>query len=835
MPFPLKRLFTEENFKKIVESQRRWFVLSGKERDASILWHANLFSREDAAEEFQEFIMFTRENIANEVYSKSIMSVWSILMKKARRERLVEPAKMLLLLVINLETGNDTNWKKIKVKLLQRCGLVLMEPLKNHWRLFNGTRKLLKSEAFEEVKKIEDEEVWVDESVDEIINYLLENVGDKETVIRWSVAKGMARIVYRLPFNMANQILTCLVDIFTFSEPSVYQCHLLHGLCLTFAQLLHRGLVPKIFLDKILIIVCEALGFELNPMIHGMNGQNVRDAAAYACWTASRCFQGHEDVYAKFDGLINKLVCVSLLDREVQVRRACSAAFQEWVGRTASVTNGISLMSIMDYFSVGNRVNSFQNASKEVFQFEEYRIPLIEYAFEKQLFHWDVKTRELMASSLSNWLNIDNKFLINKIEYLIEKAKNCNEMAVFHGCILGLSQIGNLQIEKVFDFVDSIDIFNDSYFVDFSSEIICSSFCVLIKNIFEWLPTKNTKSSDSTKNIERYLEFIKKMLERKENVIHEAAADCLSALIKFLNPHEEFIEMLLKGLEKEDPVKRSAYSIALGGLPLKEINNDSISDKIIDGLLRASLFESTIQFNAEAKRNALNSINKLINQINLNARKLILKNIALNLNDYTIDSRGDVGSFVRLEAMQILINHRSIINPTDSNFYEILNLVIRQSVDKIDKVREKALETLNCLSMLQFDECEFLRLNLCGDWHFNIVQLFTIPKFQYSLLLGLTINAGYFGDMNDDLKILINFIKENASIPWMNILEQILEDHCKKDRIVTPFLNSVEHILSVIKPSVKLVELIQKEMLSKDSKKLLLYRLIKIFKKLIQQ
>lgn len=61
----------------------------------------------------------------------------------------------------------------------------------------------------------------------------------------------------------------------------------------------------------------------------------MRDAAAYVIWALART-QSRKDFESYAQPLAEKLIVVALFDREVHIRRAASAAFQEHVGRMVS-------------------------------------------------------------------------------------------------------------------------------------------------------------------------------------------------------------------------------------------------------------------------------------------------------------------------------------------------------------------------------------------------------------------------------------------------------------------------------------------------------------------
>ncbi|KAJ2127955.1 hypothetical protein GGH17_004559, partial [Coemansia sp. RSA 788] len=60
------------------------------------------------------------------------------------------------------------------------------------------------------------------------------------------------------------------------------------------------------------------------------------------------------------------LISVAVFDRESNVRRAASAAFQEHVGRQSAFPHGISVLQLADFFSVGIMRNAFVVTSRKI-------------------------------------------------------------------------------------------------------------------------------------------------------------------------------------------------------------------------------------------------------------------------------------------------------------------------------------------------------------------------------------------------------------------------------------------------------------------------------------
>jgi hypothetical protein len=142
--------------------------------------------------------------------------------------------------------------------------------------------------------------------------------------------------------------------------------HTWHGVCLSIAELSRRGLLLPSRLSETVDWIIIALKFDLRRGSHSI-GSNVRDAACYVCWSFARAYA--PDVIQQYVSQIaHTLVSVSVYDREINVRRAASAAFQENVGRQGVFANGIDIIQTANYFSLGNRNHSFLSVSLEIAQ-----------------------------------------------------------------------------------------------------------------------------------------------------------------------------------------------------------------------------------------------------------------------------------------------------------------------------------------------------------------------------------------------------------------------------------------------------------------------------------
>ena len=60
----------------------------------------------------------------------------------------------------------------------------------------------------------EDEEYEIAEEIEEVVERLLTSLRDKDTIVRWSVAKGIGRVTGCLPQELADEVVAQVLDLF---------------------------------------------------------------------------------------------------------------------------------------------------------------------------------------------------------------------------------------------------------------------------------------------------------------------------------------------------------------------------------------------------------------------------------------------------------------------------------------------------------------------------------------------------------------------------------------------------------------------------------------------
>lgn len=376
------------------------------------------------------------------------------ILKHGKREDLLPYTDKLLKWILSCQYKDTQNFLKYKhyIKIIQRIGLVCLKPRIAQWRYKRGTRSLASNlnqasgsgettqnqdEHLNEDEAENMEEFLVPDAIEDVIDELLQALRSGGGDVRWSAAKGVGRVTNRLSKELADEVIGSVIEILTPLEPH----EAWHGACLAIAELGKRGLLLPHRLHELVPLLSQALFYDEIKGYMSV-GQHIRDSACYMCWAFARAYNP-EDFQPFVQQVSAGLLTVAVFDREINCRRAASAAFQESVGRLGNFPYGIEISTMTDFYSVGLRQNSYLNLSDFIAQYEEYRHPLINHLVERKVNHWDSAIRELTAKALHKLTFRAPQYMAEVVLAQLFAKTDSIDINTRHGAVLALGEIIN--------------------------------------------------------------------------------------------------------------------------------------------------------------------------------------------------------------------------------------------------------------------------------------------------------------------------------------------------------------------------------------------------------
>ncbi|KAK5823035.1 tubulin folding cofactor D C terminal-domain-containing protein [Linnemannia elongata] len=847
---------------QMIESGKTYLHCAGKDRDGASLFLARLLTRKDTCRVYlPEFVHWARDSLQSEtpnlIESIGIMGTLCWIFKLGQREVLLPIADQLEELLVCVETKDslmsNSAVKKYIVKLSQRVGLCLLKPRVAAWRYQRGNRSLASNLAPDAVKQgggagkmdkvsmtiadedEDDENFDVPDAVENVIERLMNGLRDRDTIVRWSAAKGMGRMSNRLPKEMADDVVGGIFELFSEDvfelpngEPDISSVseHTWHGACLAIAELSRRGLLLPHRLTEVIPWIILALKFDVKRGAHSV-GSNVRDSACYVCWSFARAYTPDVlDVHVR--KLSNTLIAVSVFDRDINIRRASSAAFQENVGRMGIFPHGIDIVTVADYFSIGNINNSFLNVAPYIAGFEEYRRYLSEHLVDVVIGHWDIAVREVAAESMARIAVLDLDFACSTIIPALTKKATSLDSVIRHGALIALGRTckavkahSDIPVEErvapevlqaITQVVPSTPEFTLS---GFGSEHTRQALCVYITCLSEaaW-PLGD--SANQAAVLESWKGIIYTTLERVEEPLQKLASETFRALIgQYGITETEFEQCLARIRPGAEYLGQRGFALALGEIDYRDARYSGYATRVVESLdvtanhNRVPIGGAELKLDAESRRNAVNSVTNIIKVLGADYKRVIshsLSNKILQmyfrgLEDYSVDHRGDVGSWIREASMQGLqtmvpivarLDHHLTASQADQRYLsdedhaQVLAKLLQQSVEKIDRIRGAAATAMVAILYAEVDpetetapaavvgkgdgeeeskrrEPEYVlriphraelmkvveksdEMNLiwlqASEVYARIVPLLHLPEYRSELLLGFVISAG---------------------------------------------------------------------------------------------
>uniref|UniRef100_A0A8V5HF58 Tubulin-specific chaperone D n=1 Tax=Melopsittacus undulatus TaxID=13146 RepID=A0A8V5HF58_MELUD len=805
---------------RILAVAKCYLVVSDKARDAAAVLVSKFIVRPDVKQKrMADFLDWTLSMISKSsfqsmegtVVMNGMLQALAQLFKHAKREDCLPYAATVLECLDNckLSESNQMVLRKLGMKLVQRLGLTFVKPKVAKWRYQRGCRSLAANLQAQgsvvqsqmttvAANEADDEEEYdIPGEIENVVEQLLVGLKDKDTIVRWSAAKGIGRITGRLPKELADDVIGSLLDCFSFQETD----NAWHGGCLALAELGRRGLLLPSRISDVVPVILRALTYDEKRGACSV-GSNVRDAACYVCWAFARAYDPTE-LIPFINQIASALIIAAVFDRDVNCRRAASGTFP----------HGIDILTAADYFAVGNRVNCYLTISV---------------------------IRELSTKALHNLTPRASEYMANVVLPRLLPLSVGTDLHTRHGAILACAEITHALCKLAEENNRSITHYFDEKSLEGLKQIH-EEVCLIPFMFFtvsagwQWLINDSLRSLTFASSTARQ--------HIKESAVSALAALCNEYYINEKGEadsalQDELVTMYVSELQNTEEMVRCGFSRALGALPRFLLKGRL--QQVLEGLKQVTLISPGNVSFAEARRDALIAIAKVCQTAGVKGegsqeeyvcKDNVAQIYAMLLNgvtDYTTDSRGDVGGWVREAAMRSLMEVTLLLVQNEAELIDanickqIMCCVAQQSAEKIDKFRAHAGSVF--LALLHFDhppiphiphreelerifprsEKETLNWNAASEAFPRITQLLALPAYQYSVLLGLSVSVGGLTETTVrrySAQSLFDYMKKiqndsSALESFCETLLKVFEDNLRNDRVSVPLLTMLDQMLA---------------------------------------
>ncbi|XP_060883388.1 tubulin-specific chaperone D [Labrus mixtus] len=796
------------------------------------------------------------------------------LFKHGKRDDLLQyaPTIQQCLEKKHLSESSQAVLRKLGVKMIQRLGLTFLKPRLAAWRYQRGSRSLAANLSMSQSDAVtaavtpdvetqeQEEDYDIPEEVETVIEYLLAGLKDKETIVRWSAAKGIGRVTGRLPQELADEVVGSVLDCLCFQETD----NAWHGGCLALAELGRRGLLLPSRLTDVVPLIIKSLTYEEKRGACSI-GANVRDAACYVCWSFARAYEPKE-LEPFVTQISSALLIANVFDRNVNCRRAASAAFQENVGRQGTFPHGIDILTEADYYAVGNLNKCYLSISVYVASFPEYTKAMIDHLIAMKINHWDSAIRELSAKALHNLTPQAPEYMATTVlPQLLPMAVGIDLLGR-HGAILACAEIVHalyklgLQTNRIVvdmispECVDALKNVHQSLhdrkqYRGFGGELMRPAMFSLIEKLsLSKMPFKNEPVIAGWQSlIDDTIKTLHFISSGAKDSIMTAAVQALSALCEEhyqaepgkadTQMQDVLVSQYIEGLKSPQMLTRCGSALALGCLPRFMIHGKL--KQILEGLQQMCAVSQKKGEFTEARRDAVKAISQVCAKVGVGAHSspdsfLCSENVAEvygtlhgSMNDYTADSRGDVGAWVREAAMTSLMEVTLLVAGSAPEILlpDLVKCTMcclaQQAAEKIDRYRAHAGNILlrllhstdpavphiphkeELLSIFPAETLTSLNWNVPSQAYKYITQLLSLPQYQHHILLGLTVSVGGLTEstVHFSSQWLFDYLRviqrDNAALSeFGDSLLSVFRDNLKNDRVSTPFLKMLNQILA---------------------------------------
>jgi hypothetical protein len=727
-------------------------------------------------------------------------------------------------------------------------------------------------------------------TAEEAVGYLLEAIADGDSPVRLAASKAISIITLQLDPKMAREVINAVLGsltedvLWTGSTRNLNAVNPLrwHGLTLTLGHLVYRRAISTDKLPELLNALLLALNFEQRSATGSSIGTNVRDAANFGIWSLSRRYttaellavdatsvqaiQTTDSKHSVIQVIAIQLIESACLDPAGNIRRGSSAALQELIGRHPdTVAHGIPLVQTVDYQAVGLRERAMIEVAISAAQFDQI---YWESIFTATL-GWrgigavDSRSRIVAARSIGLLSSMQPIYGVKEMVVTIESQLRklaARQVEDRQGLLVALASITTTSLSRYGPSLGNEEAIDLSFLLgiwhmlfdlklaekDFTStamrpELTCTAVCDLLEALSKLTKTildagQRTPSAVEYQEAGRLLELC---LQRPEDTVADKAANVITHWINLMPFGERVarINSWIKGLTSNprNGAKKTGYPAALGAAFGNAAEDPLLQTQIVKTL--CDRCSETVD--VEARVVALKSVSRICQALaptktakdaSNELALLIWQALERGLNDYTINERGDVGSLVRLEALnvvELVWSEWDALGPLfqrdDGNLSNdpVTLSVIRLALERLDKVRNRAAKCLNAgygrvpfprpIPHIDRKPIPFYQQESLYEYYFSGFSLLYYKgeaRLSQAVMLGFISSAGMGSEsllQASRSAILDNFADSPAHgvrgqlciYDFVALLATVLEQNLGDDRITLPFLDLLAFLLDM--------------------------------------
>jgi hypothetical protein len=615
--------------------------------------------------------------------------------------------------------------------------------------------------------------------LEEAIDHFLVSLADKDTPVRLASSKALSVITLKLDLGLGAEVIEAVIGslgenilyekengslvtplealktgIETFKRNlSAVDAQRWQGLILTLAHLLFRRAPPLQQLPDILHSLVLGLVFEQRSSTGSSVGTGVRDAACFGVWAISRKYTTLElqalpaQIIPSLSGICEvdvlqklavELVCSACIDPSGNIRRGASAALQELIGRHPNtITEGISLVQIVDYHAVARRSRAMIDVAKATASLDPmYWSPLLE-----ALVGWrgigspDAESRRQAAKSIGSLsTQVSLKTITVVLQRLLHRLPCIprSDVESRHGCLLSIAaavdafvseleeslekrdtQEGkevSSQVSKIWDIFESPSgpTDNDLTFQNSRPELTAEASCRLIAALSRAIVLFGL-DQPTDPVLDRVLRVLSLCVSRSDDISIEMSSEALSTLFPLLTSlkQQKTVQVWISHLHTSSRLPSGrGHILALGAVFKQLQGSDDVQKSIIEELLRCAGKEELIEKRVAAVKCLATNMLPFTREFllafgyewhrtdkNPAPTEALANSVISFLNDYTTDRRGDIGSLIRFEAIQaagIILQQDSFSASHSAVIQNLVGCLCRLASEKLDKVRLQA-------------------------------------------------------------------------------------------------------------------------------------------------